>query len=415
MNQQFVQLISGFFRRYKTGIWVISLIGLLNWVSWSMSLPFMALYLYDKRGVSMAWVGVIMLICGLSSVLAQFAAGAITDRVGRRPFLLITVGLGILLYLIMALLIGTNASVLMVATAFTLARAVQTMQRPAIQAVIADLAPTERLTETYSLLRISTNIGFAAGPALGGFLVVYLNFAWLFGMAGLVGLIALLLILIFFKESSETRPVKIKFTAVLAAGRDHNLLTFSLLSLLVFLVAGQMSSTLSVYTVSFAGFSEAQYGFLLTLNGLIIVALQYPLTHFLGRFPYLSLVLGALFYGSGYLTLTWVGPYGLALWSMTLITFGEMAISPTSSALVGKMASGEWRGRYMAFYGATETLGYSVGPLLGGLLLDAFPQHPLAIWGLLSLLAFIAAIAFSRIRFEKDKKELPGNLYNPQR
>ena len=399
MNLNPIQLINGFYHRFKPGIWVISMVGLLNWVSWSMSLPFMALYLYRERGISMTWVGSILLIAGLSSVLSQLAGGAITDKVGRRPFLITTFSLSILLYLVMALLIGIKAPLLTLVGAFTLVRAVQTMQRPAIQAIVSDLSPPERLAETYSLLRVSTNIGFAAGPALGGFLAVHLNFAWLFGLAGLMGMFTLLLILLFLKESSNSKALKIRFNAILAAGRDRNLLIFSLLSLLVFLVMGQMASTLSVYTVSYAGFSEARYGLLLTLNGLIIVAFQYPLTRILGRYPYLSLVLGGFLYGTGYLTLTWVGPYGLALLAMALITCGEMAFLPTTSAIIGRMALAEWRGRYMAFYGAAETLGYSIGPLLGGLLLDTFPQHPLVVWGSLSSLAFFAAFAFSRVRF----------------
>ncbi len=400
MNHKPEQLIASVIRRFKPGIWIISLIALLNWVSWSMSLPFMALYLYEVRSVSMAWVGIIILVCGLVSVLTQLVGGTITDRIGRRPFLLSTVGLGILLYLGMAVLIGINAPLLTVVAAFAVGRAVLTMQRPAIQAIVADLAPPERLAESYSLLRVCTNIGFAAGPALGGILIIYLNYAWLFGLAGLIGIITLILLTIFLKESSERRPLKIQFTGILAAGKDRDLLIFTLVSLLVFMVMGQLGSTVSVYTVSYAGFSEAQYGILLSLNGLIIVAVQYPLTRILGRFPYLSLALGSLLYGIGYLVFSWVGSFGLAAWAITLLTFGEMAFSPSSSTLVGKLASAEWRGRYMAFYGAAETLGYSVGPLLGGLLLNAFPQHPLVVWGSLSSLAFIASIIFSRVRFK---------------
>ncbi len=373
-----------------------------------MSLPFMTLYLYQVRGVSMAWVGIIILICGLVSVVTQLAGGTITDRIGRRPFLLITVGLGILLYLIMAALIGSQAPLIEIVLAFAVVRAVLTMQRPAIQAIVADLAPPERLAETYSLLRVSTNIGFAAGPALGGILIVLLDYAWLFAFAGFIGILTLLLIIFFFKESAQRNPVRIPFSGILAAGKDRELLIFTLLSLLVFMVMGQLGSTVSVYTVSFAGFSEAQFGLLLTLNGLIIVAVQYPITRFLGRFPYISLALGAFLYGIGYLVFSWVGTFGLAAWAITLLTFGEMVFSPTSSTLIGQMAAADWRGRYMAFYGAAETLGFSLGPLLGGFLLNAFPLHPLVVWGSISSLAFIAAAAFSRVRFKNLKQPIGG-------
>ena len=183
------------------------------------------------------------------------------------------------------------------------------------------------------------------------------------------------------------------------AAKDKNLLIFTLLCLMVFVVSGQMSSTLSVYTVTYSGFSTSQYGFLLTLNGLIIVVFQYPVTFLLNRLtPYFSLVLGALLYGVGYLTLTWVGAYSLAIGAMVLITAGEIVFAPTTSAIVGEMASKNWRGRYMGFFGLSETMGMALGPLVGGVLLDAFPLQPLIIWGAPAILAAAAAIGFSQFR-----------------
>jgi predicted MFS family arabinose efflux permease len=363
----------------------------------SMSLPFMALYLYEKRGVSMAMVGVFVLIAGICAAVAQLFAGSMADKFGRRPLLVFTLSCSFLIFLGMAFLIGFSAPVVALVAAFTLVRSALMMQRPAIQAIVADLAPHDRLTETYSLLRIGGNLGFAAGPAIGGFLAASFTYAWLFGLAGIITFLALVFMFFSFHESYTHTQSKISFASVLAAGKDKNLLVFTLLSLLVFLVMGQLSSTLSVYTVSLVGFSTAQFGFLLTLNGLIIVVFQYPLTMIMNRFRlYRSLVLGALLYAAGYLTMTWVGSYPLALGAIAMVTVGEVVFAPTTSAVVGEMASVTWRGRYMAFAGLSETVGFSLGPLLGGILLDAFPTHPGYIWGSIAALAVIAAIGFQR-------------------
>jgi MFS family permease len=363
----------------------------------SMSLPFMALYLYEKRGVSMAMVGVVILISGLCSAISQLFAGSIADRIGRRPLLIFTFSLTFLVFLGMAFLIGLSAPVPGIVAAFALARCALMMQRPAIQATVVDLSPVNRLTETYSLLRIGGNLGFAAGPAIGGFLAASLTYAWLFGLAGIITLVALVVIFFSFRESHGRTQSGVSTISVLSAGKDLNLLIFTLMSLLVFLVMGQLSSTLSVYTVSRAGFSTAQYGFLLTLNGLIIVVFQYPLSWLLKRYQlYKSLALGAVLFASGYLVFIWVGSYPLALGAIALVTFGEIVFAPTTSAVVGEMASANWRGRYMAFAGLSETIGYSFGPLLGGVLLDVFPDQPLLVWGPLAALGYIAAIGFQR-------------------
>jgi MFS family permease len=390
------------FDRYQPGIWLIAVVSFLNSFSTSFSMPFLALYLYEKRGVSMSMIGVIMLITGTVPAIGQLFAGALTDRLGRRPILISSTLLGIVLYTGMAFTIDLNAPVISIVIINVAVRTILWMQRPVISAAIIDLSSVDRLTETYGLQRIGGNLGWAAGPALGGFFAGSLSYGWLFGIAGAIGIINLVLVVFYFKESFKRTSERLNIKSIFGVGKDQNLLIFSLLSLLIMIVAGQMSSTLSVYTVTFAGLSKAQYGSLLTLNGLIIVVFQYPVTLLLKRMKMnVALVLGALFYGAGYFFFTWVGPYGLAIWAMTLVTSGEIIIAPLTSSIVGEMASTNWRGRYMAFYGLSDAMGMAIGPLMGGILLDAFPDKPLLVWGPFLVLALAAAIGFYRFRLKK--------------
>jgi predicted MFS family arabinose efflux permease len=385
------------YKRFERGIWVINFVGVLNAMAISMSLPFMALYLYDKRGISMAMIGVIILVSGLGSGIASLFGGSLCDRLGRKPLLIATLTLSFLMFVGMAVLIGYRAPVIVIVVAYTLVRSGLAMQRPAIQAIVIDLTPRERLAEAYGLMRIGGNLGFAIGPAIGGFLAAYLSYAWIFGLAGVIMGLAMLFILFSFKESFSQRLERVGVASVFQVARNRNLLAFTLFSLLLFLVMGQLSSTLSVYSVNFAGFSTAQYGYLLTLNGAIIVIFQYPFSRLVGRNAlYRPIMLGALLYAVGYLLLSWVGDYKLALLSMMIITAGEIVFAPTSSAVVGEMASESWRARYMAFFGLSETLGWALGPLIGGVMLDRFPAQPLVVWGSISALAVIALVGFWR-------------------
>ncbi len=385
------------FEHFESGLWVINLVGVLNSMAISMSLPFMALYLYEKRGISMAMVGVIVLVSGLGSGVANLLGGSAADRIGRKPLLIFTLSFCLVVFLGMAFLIGMDANVLAIVIAYTLVRSGLAVQRPAIQAIVIDLSPRERLAEAYGFLRIGGNLGFAIGPAIGGFLAGYFSYAWIFGLAGLIMGLGLVVILAFFKETYKQPLERVRISSVFAVAKNRSLAVFTFLSLLIFVVMGQLSSTLSVYAVSFAGFSTAQYGFLLTLNGGMIVVLQYPLSRIMNHFePYKPIVVGAFLFGLGYLLLTWVGPYGLALLSMVIVTAGEIVFAPTSSAVVGEMASQAWRARVMAFFGMAETLGWALGPLFGGVLLDRFPNQPLVVWGSVGLLGLIATVGFQR-------------------
>jgi predicted MFS family arabinose efflux permease len=407
-----LQLPHNIFKQHSPGVWIISLVGVLNSIAISLSLPFLALYLYEKRGVSMAMVGVIILISGVTALTAQLVAGAIADKMGRRPLLIVTMTSCILLYVAMAFSIGKTAPVAVIVAIWALVRSTLNMQRPAIQSMTVDLAPKERLTETFSLMIIGGNLGFAAGPAIGGYLAGYLTYAWLFGLGAVIIGIAFLLIIFFLKESFGGSSDRVSIGSIFSAGRDRQLLLFTGICLLLYLVSGQMSSTLSVYTVSHAGFSTAQFGTLLTLNGLMITIVQYPATRLMGRFSMnAALAVGALLYGVGYLTMSWVGPYPLALLAMAVITSGEICCTPTIMTVVGKLASTNWRGRYMAFFGISETLGMSLGPLMGGFLLDRFPNQPIYVWGIPAILSVCAAIGFGRFRanIQSSKLNNQGN------
>lgn len=63
-------------------------------------------------------------------------------------------------------------------------------------AILTDLAPKKRLTEAFGLLRVGINLGWAAGPAIGGYLAILLLYSWLFGVAALLTALALLIVLL---------------------------------------------------------------------------------------------------------------------------------------------------------------------------------------------------------------------------
>ena len=48
----------------------------------------------------------------------------------------------------------------------------------------------------------------------------------------------------------------------------------------------------------------------------------------------------------------------------------------------------------MGFFALSQTLGWSLSPLFGGVLLDAFPTQPRLLWGIIASVGVIAAIGF---------------------
>jgi MFS family permease len=79
---------------------------------------------------------------------------------------------------------------------------------------------------------------------------------------------------------------------------------------------------------------------------------------------------------------------------MAVITGGEIIHAPVSLSVIGELSPEDKRGRYMGLFGLSQTIGIAVGPLIGGVLIDAFPSNHELIWAPIALIAFIAAIGY---------------------
>lgn len=394
-------VIQGFRRkvigRYRPGIWIITGEALLAAAGFSIVIPFLSLYLFQDRGLPMTIVGIIMMIAGLGSAAAHMVGGELSDRIGRRPVLLGALSTRMLMYFGMAVLIWLSAPIWAIVVSYAIGQSVGMMAWPVASAIVADLSEKRRLTETYGLLRVGINLGWAAGPAIGGYLATFLPYSWLFGVAALLTALALLLTSVSLRESYTKSHEKPNLRNVFSIAKNRVFLMFTGISLLVFLAYGQMISTLSIFTVEYMGLSTAQYGLLLTTNGLIVVMFQYPVARKIARLVKSRvLIVGSLLYALGYLIFGWAGGFALSVVAMVIITVGEIIHAPTSLAVVGKLAPSKYRGRYMGFFGLSQILGIALGPLLGGILLDAFPANPLFIWGIIAFLGFTAAVGYHR-------------------
>jgi MFS family permease len=261
--------------------------------------------------------------------------------------------------------------------------------------MVVDVSSPKVLTRAYGILRVGMNLGWAAGPAIGGYLLVFLPYSWLFGITASLSAINLVFVIFLLRESHGRDSGGISIGNIVTGLHDKRFLVFIGICLLLFLVMGQMVSTLSVFTVDRAGFSTSQYGLLLTTNGLIVVVLQYPSTLITGKIRRsTALLFGCIAYAIGYFFMGWVTGFWIAVSAMVIITIGEIIFSPVSLSVVGEISPPAFRGRYLALFGLSEGLGFSLASLIGGGLLDAFPSEGRLVWGTIAAIAVIAGIGF---------------------
>jgi MFS family permease len=155
-----------------------------------------------------------------------------------------------------------------------------------------------------------------------------------------------------------------------------------------------------VYSVNRVGITKTQLGVLFSLNGLMVVAFQYFITHLIPVKRLLTaLWIGSFIYAVGYFSVGVANSFMFLFVSVIVITIAEMIVSPSSLSYASLIADVRHKGRYMGFFNLSQSLGWSFAPLIGGILLDTFSGRSLVIWAIVGAFAVSAAggfIAFAR-------------------
>jgi MFS family permease len=384
-------------REYPRQFWLLFWGLLISTVGASMIWPFLMVFVSKRLTLPLTAAASIMAFNSFAAIVFTFVAGPLTDKLGRKGvmvFSLLGNGLVYLLYL-------SASTYWHFVVAATLAGMFNPLFRVGADAMLADLIPEHNRIDAYSLLRLSNNLGVAIGPAIGGFLASSsYTIAFLCATTGMVtyGL----LMLITGKETIPSKttdtgkpPVSRRLGGYLDIFRDKPYMLFIVIFTMIQICAAFVWILLSVYSNQQYGMPESQYGFLPTLNGMMIVLMQLWITGLTRRKPVFSMMaLGSAFYGLATFSIAFMTGFWGFMVSMFVMTIGEMILMPTSSTFAANMAPADMRGRYMSLYTLTWAISTGVGSILGGFLSDSL--GPRAIWygggviGLISVMGFVA-------------------------
>lgn len=364
-------------------------------LGFSVVFPFLSLYLHNVRHVSMTAIGTVFLAASLAGALSALVGGELSDKLGRKRVMVLALVFRAITFFVISVAILKGAGFLVIAALVVASSFAGRLFEPAASAMISDVTTPANRQEAYALLRIGINLGWAIGPAMGGFLAAF-SYAFLFFVSGIVitvGLVILLSQLRGYKAAGHGE--RINFRDLASVGRDKLFISYNLVSLLLFLVTAQMMMTLSVYAVDWVGISEIKLGYLYTLNGLMVVLLQFPCVRLVHKMRMTRVMaLGSFLYAVGYFSASLAHGFLILFLGMIVVTFGEMFTSPSSLALVANMAPRNRYGRYMGVFELFSSVGHSLGPFVGGIIMDASAGNRFIVWGFVGIIGLIAMQGF---------------------
>jgi len=251
------------------------------------------------------------------------------------------------------------------------------------------------------------------GPAMGGFLA-HQSYAVLFVIAAVITTIASVVFHIFLKSVPfEKAANKFKLSDLVAIKNDPIFAWHISLTFILFLVVAQLIGPFSLYAVQIVGITEIQLGFLFSLNGLLVAVAQVPMTRLLSGVKLTTqLIIGSLIYAIGYSMMGIFSTFLLFMIPITIVTIGEITMSPPSLALASRMAPKGRMGRYMGIYGFVTAAGWSFGPLYGGIILDHMAHGtPFYAWVTISSVALLSAFGYYLFQRKLDEKiNRPGSI-----
>jgi MFS family permease len=386
-------------KKHDRRLWTLALGGFISSVGFALSIPFISIYFHSELGLSLTEIGIFFGFAAIIRSATQAVGGELSDKLGRFRILVIAQLLRSGSFLALAYSIYAQWDFPAVGGLVIANFIFGSFFMPAMNASVADLVDSRERTEGYAIIRVADNLGWAAGPALGGYLAAN-SYSKMFFFSAVITAFSALVIGVFLKglRMPTTTDRTFVWKDIFYYKENKIIYRYALTILLLYLAVAQMIAPFSLYSVDFKGLQKEQLGMLFTLNGLMVTFLQIPITRLLRRVKLTNqLTMGSITYAVGYLWIGLSGGFNSFIAAFMIITLGENIVSPPAMSIAANLAPEGKVGRYMGIYGFALTAGWSLGPLLGGILLDLAKPHFIYMWSAIAILAFCAAVGFKRM------------------
>ncbi|MBL7560922.1 MFS transporter [Olleya sp. YSTF-M6] len=351
-------------------VWWLSLITLINRAG-TMVIPFLSLYLTEDLGFTLSNVGTIMTAFGLGSVLGSWLGGKLTDKIGYYKIMVFSLFVSGFMFIALQFL----KDIFSLSLGIFILMIVADMFRPAMFVALSAYSKPENKTRSVTLIRLAINLGFSAGPAVGGLIIVGLGYGGLFWVDGITCIAATLLLIKVLNPKKTRIQDNIIVDNPYSAYKDKPFIIFLFALFLFGFIFLQYFSTMPLYYREIHVLSELQIGLLLGANGFFIFLLEMPLIKYLEstRFTKTTLILfGAYLTAISFLILNFTSWTGILIFGMFLMTVGEMIAFPFANAFALQQAKKGNQGEYMALYSIAFSFAHIFGHKSGMELVEGY-------------------------------------------
>lgn len=325
-----------------------------------------------------AWqIGWVMGVFSLAQLMMLPFWGHLSDRIGRKPVLAISMLGTAVGYLIM----GLAGSMVMILIGRALDGAAGG-NMSVIQASVADIAKPEERAGFMGKLGAAYGIGFIFGPALGGWAAYHWGSAAPMLIGASLAAFNVLLILTVLPEPLKESKIKKQERPSLWKILEHVDKKKYLPAVAIFFcfVVGfsMMMTLLALFFYHRYNVNELKVGYIYTMFGVVAIIIEGGLFGFLAKkfsCRHISNVGGIILASAAFLIpLTWNA--SVAIFCCFVLAVGDSLLTPVLSTVVSQSANEQWQGAAFGFYQSAGCLARCMGPVMAGVLLAFNLQGP---------------------------------------
>ncbi len=376
----------------RSPLLAIFLVAFVDLMGFGIILPLLPFYA-ETLGASTVMVGLLLVIYAAAQFVGAPILGALSDRLGRRPLLLVSQAGTVLGFVMLAM-----ASALPMLFLARLVGGLMAGNITVAQAYISDVTEEQDRAKGLALIGAAFGLGFILGPVIGGLLAEFGFQVPAIAASGVASLAFLLTLLVVpeppqRRGTSHGRPIDLLRT-IIAVGQRPSLRPLFQTGFLSALALICFQSTFALYCERRYGFGPRETGLLLAYVGVITVILQVGFTgRLVQRFGeerlvltgtvllYLALVITAI-------AVTWP----LLLLSLLFVALGSGLITPSLQSLLTRHSGAQERGQVLGVFTSLDSLARILAPIPATWMLGAVaPGAPLLLGGVLAGLAGLTA------------------------
>lgn len=371
-------------------VWLLIIGMFINTMGNSFLWPLHTIYMHDYLGQSLTMAGLVLMLNAGTGVIGNLLGGFLFDRIGGYKSIVFGILLSILTlaaltfwhdwpeYVWLVAILGFSGGIIF----------------PSMYAMVGNVWP-EGGRKAFNAIYLAQNLGVAIGPALAGIVADH-NINNIFGANLLAYVFFFVIARRFYGNMSNVsnhqasilgEEKKIKQMAPFYA---MMIVTFGYM--LTWIIYVQWTSTISTYVLDL-GITLKQYSLLWTVNGILILLAQPLIKPIINRLEHrikTQMVVGLVIFMISFIVVAFAEDYTMFVTAMVILTFGEMFVWPAVPTIASQLAPKGREGFYQGIVNSMATVGRMIGPLIGGVLVEAHGT-PIMILILASLI-FISII-----------------------